>query len=449
MNSQQNNKKETTKRMAFLAICKDNIILFWKVLRNNLIWKILSLFVAIMLWAGLIMQDPTLTREITFNDAKVTVTGVEQMRRDGFIISSGLSNEDLMVNMTADVPQRVYSYVTETRFNPRIDLSGIKSTGEQSLQILTSTTATYGKVDGIEPSTIDVVVENYVTNFRVPVTVNVQGDYPVGYYGMTPTLDPSIVAVSGPESLVEKVAGIVVDLHIDRLPMSTGNIKQALPMRIVDDAGETIESNLLEVLNAGMIQRSIIVNQKLYASKSLTVDNEALISGRVKKGYEVKGVKTSPSTVVVAGDKTALEQLNVIYLKNSVDVQNSDQNMAVQVDLAKPSEIVYLSNQTVNVLVEIEPIIETKTFNNINIDVRNTPENVKTQLSDKKVNVSITGPQLILRELNSRAIIAYVEMTDETTSGASVPIRLIIDNEDSNLLSYQLSTDTLEITIVE
>ncbi|HPS82604.1 MAG TPA: hypothetical protein PLP25_12175, partial [Candidatus Limiplasma sp.] len=35
----------------------------WRMLYHNLPWKRLALVIAICLWAGLITQDPTLTRE--------------------------------------------------------------------------------------------------------------------------------------------------------------------------------------------------------------------------------------------------------------------------------------------------------------------------------------------------------------------------------------------------
>ena len=62
---------------------------FWIVLSHNLQWKLLALFLAVCLWVGLILQDPSLTRERVFTDVPLTITGAETLRRNGFIVVHG------------------------------------------------------------------------------------------------------------------------------------------------------------------------------------------------------------------------------------------------------------------------------------------------------------------------------------------------------------------------
>ena len=82
---------------------------FLRVCLHNWGWKLLSLFLAVCLWAGLITQDPTLTRERVFSDVPVTVTGTDTLIGNGLIVVSGLEDENLSVRLRADVPQRSYS----------------------------------------------------------------------------------------------------------------------------------------------------------------------------------------------------------------------------------------------------------------------------------------------------------------------------------------------------
>lgn len=58
---------------------------------NNWPFKLISVLLAIVLWSGLITQDPTLTREKNFTDVTISVTGEESMKRNGFIVVSDLS----------------------------------------------------------------------------------------------------------------------------------------------------------------------------------------------------------------------------------------------------------------------------------------------------------------------------------------------------------------------
>ena len=99
---------------------------FWKRLTHNWGWKLLSLLLAVCLWAGLITQDPNLTRERRFTDVPITLTNQETLRRNGLIVLSGLEEDNLRLeSFRAEVPQRYFDSVTVANFNPRIDLSRI------------------------------------------------------------------------------------------------------------------------------------------------------------------------------------------------------------------------------------------------------------------------------------------------------------------------------------
>ena len=203
---------------------------FWRILSHNLIWKLLALVLAIALWAGLITQDPTLTRERVFSDVPVTVTGSDTLRRNGLIVTEGLDDISTLVRLKVEVPQREYNTVSSSNYSPRIDLSKITSTGEQSLKIATTSSTTYGTVTEVNPDSVTVKVDNYITSYRLPVTVHVLGDYPSGYYGTTPTLDPSIISVSGPESVVSRIARVGINFDVSLLPAQAGLVRTSLAM---------------------------------------------------------------------------------------------------------------------------------------------------------------------------------------------------------------------------
>jgi hypothetical protein len=73
--------------------------------------KLLSLLLALVLWAGLIVQDPSLTREKTFRNVAVNVTGSDTLKRNGLIVVSDLNSMLQDVDLTVDVPPRAaYSH---------------------------------------------------------------------------------------------------------------------------------------------------------------------------------------------------------------------------------------------------------------------------------------------------------------------------------------------------
>ena len=66
---------------------------------HNWQWKLLSLFLAVALWSGLITQDETLSREKIFNDVVINVTNADTLRRNGFI------DIDIFGDRTFDAPE--------------------------------------------------------------------------------------------------------------------------------------------------------------------------------------------------------------------------------------------------------------------------------------------------------------------------------------------------------
>ena len=204
-------------------------------MRHNWPWKLLALFLALCLWAGLISQDATLTRERVFNDVPLNITGADSLRRNnGLIVLSGLEPENLSVRMRVEVPQREYAFVASSNYNPRLDLTRISEPGEQTLRVVTMSSSTYGSVEDVSPSTVTVLVDEYVTNYRVPVSVNVIGEYPSGFYGGSISRDPAVAAVSGPRTVVDQIARIAVDYSASSLSPRAGFVRTAIPIRFYD-----------------------------------------------------------------------------------------------------------------------------------------------------------------------------------------------------------------------
>ena len=420
----------------------------WKMLLHNLAWKLLALVLALCLWAGLITQDPTLTRERVFNDVPVTVTGADTLRRNGLIVVSDIT-QAAAVLLRVEVPQREYNSVVASNYNPRIDLSKLTDTGEQSLKIVTTSTTTYGTVTEVSPDSINVTVDNYVSSYRLPVTVRQTGEFPTGYYGMSPTLDPSIVTVSGPESIVSRIARVLVDFDVSRVPAQAGLVRTALTLRYEDADGNPLDSTLIEATSAGVLLRSIVVEQQLYPTRSLTLNSLALTTGTPATGYEVKSVTPTPNVLIAAGDETALNALDSLFLEHAVDVTGREASFTAEVKVRKPSELVYLSADSVMLLVEIGPSLLVKSFENIPLTLTDTADPLRANSETKVVNVSVTGPKLQFDTLKASALKAYVSCAGLTTGTYALPVQLSIRDADTQTFTYAITPQNVSVTLTD
>ena len=153
--------------------------------------KAIAILISVVLWAGLISQDETITRDKTFQNVAVSVSGAETLKSNSLIVVSDLDELLNDVSITAAVPQKQYERAEASNYNVRLDLSRIKGTGEQEVKLQSTNSSTYGKVTSTNPSSVKVQVEDYVVRQRIPVSVSVEGEIPEGWYMSTPSVDPA------------------------------------------------------------------------------------------------------------------------------------------------------------------------------------------------------------------------------------------------------------------
>ncbi len=421
--------------------------LIWAVVSHNLQWKLLALFLAICLWVGLILQDPTLTRERTFTGVPLSITGADTLRRNGFIVVQGLEEENATVKLKADIPQKLYNDATYANYNPRLDLSKISEAGEQTLKVSTTSSTTYGTVTEVSPAEIAIVVDEYITNYRIPVQVETTGAYPDGFYGTTPTLDLAAVTVSGPQDIVSQIARVVLTYDLSQVPARTGALQTALPPHYVDAAGNELDSTLLEPTTGGVLLRSIVVQQTIVAAKSLPINQTALTSGTPKKGYEIKSVTVSPAVLIAAGDETALSTLNALFAEAAVDVSGRDASFTSEIRITKPDNVVYLSAETVHVIVDIGPVMATQTFADVPLTVEKTPDGLTAVTETAEVSVTLTGPALSMETMRASKLTAYIDASNLSAGTYDLPIRLTIGHDDADQFTFAIVPESVSVTL--
>ena len=226
---------------------KEILQTLWQLLLHNGGFKIMAVVISLILWAGLISQDETLTRDKTFTDVTVNVVNSETMKRNGYIVTSDLTEILDGITVTAAVPQQRYDNADVSSYNVRVDLSRLSGTGEQELRLLSSTSSTYGRVTGIVPSSVTVEVEDYLVRARIPVSVSVSGEIPEGWYMSTPSVDPPLVVVSGPRSLVSTISRARVFLNPDEIEWEEGYMVTTAALTLYNRSGEEVKNSLLEI----------------------------------------------------------------------------------------------------------------------------------------------------------------------------------------------------------
>ena len=321
--------------------------------------KLLAVLISLTLWAGLISQDDSLTREKTWQNVNISVNGADTLKRNGYIVVSNLDEMLSNVTVSAAVPQKQYETAETSAYNLRVDLTRINGTGEQELRILSTASSAYGKVTSTVPSSVSVEVEEYFVRQRIPVQVDVTGEYRNGWYKdwymTSPSVDPILVAVNGPRKLVNTISRAKVSIDPETVEWTEGTMQTTGEIKLYNRSGEEVSSPLINITTESVQIDTALIEYTILPTRSFNINELIDLQGKVMEGYRVASVKVSPETIRVAARNEVLEQMDELALDRKINVQNLEETTVFQIKVQKPSEDAVLSNETVTVTVEVEP----------------------------------------------------------------------------------------------
>lgn len=318
--------------------------------------KAIAIVISVVLWAGLISQDENITRDKTFQNVSVSVTGSDTMKNNGYIVVSDLNEILNDVSIVAAVPQKQYEKAEASAYNVRLDLSRVNGTGEQEIKLQSTNSSTFGKVTSTNPASVTVQVEEYIVRPRIPVSVTVEGTPPEGWYLPQPTVDYSLIAVSGPKSLVQDISRARAFINTDDIEWKEGTVVTSSKILLYDRTGGVVQSPLLSMTNSSMTIDSVLIELNILPSESFETGDLIQTTGAVAKGYTVKEIRVSPEVVSVAARQEVLDQLTDLSIdRNTVNISNLSETTVFQLKVQKPSDDAILSNDTITVTVEIGP----------------------------------------------------------------------------------------------
>ena len=274
--------------------------------------KLLAVLISVFLWAGLISQDPNVTRNKNFQNVKISVGANNNtiLKNRGLIVTSNLDEDLSGINVTASVPQLQYDNADVSAYNLHVDLSGIKSAGEYELKIQSDSNETYGQIISINQPTVMVKVEESYTLSGVPITVRTTGDVPEGWYITEPTTLLETVSVYGPASVVKEVTSAIVTVDLNALKWEEKNIRQYYEIKLYNQNSEEITSPLLTIQNEGSNNDRALVEASIMPTRDFSLREMIQIKGEPAEGYEIVGKPTvNPEYITIAGSEDKLKEL--------------------------------------------------------------------------------------------------------------------------------------------
>ncbi len=373
----------------------------WNVIKSNLVMKIMAVLFAVILWSYVLsIINPDRARVV--ENVPVNFTGNAEFNNGKFEITESLSDVLHKVNVKIVVKQSDLKLLSEKNIDAFIDLSSIKSPGDYELKIDAVPQGLNGQVVEISPSKVKLHVDWSVSK-TVPVTVNVIGSVPGGYYASVPELTPTTVQIKGAQTDVEKLASAVCNVDLTGL---TEGYNRNMDIDLLDYDGNVIDKSLFP----GELP-SVIVKLDVQSMKTVPIDVNGSIIGQneVATGYEVSDMTCIPQRVSIAGDAKTLAGISSLSLV-PYSVSGKSASESVALDYQPPEGVTVLTQQKAQVSINIREVTKTKTFKDVAIKTKDLGSGLRADLSEPKVDATVMAGVSVMSKLSRSDIVPYVDL---------------------------------------
>jgi YbbR domain-containing protein len=274
-----------------------------------------------------------------------------------------------------------------TSFRASVDLSQA-SPGIQQVPIRAEASDPQVRVLEVVPQTASIRIDE-ILDRTVPVRTNLMGNVPFGYVYGTPHVEPEVVTVTGPASIVQTVETASVDLRVDGVTVSIDSSFHLTPL----------DATLAPVRSVRLTPQTVHVRLPVEQQVSYKqVGVRASVAGEAAPGYWVESVSVDPSSITVVGDPNVLGTIN--YLDTAtLDVSGASSTITRDVRIEIPSGASALQQQTTRLRVVISPLEASQSVRVAPVVVGLAPE-LQVLSSPSFVDVTLRGTATAMRSVS-------------------------------------------------
>ena len=275
-----------------------------------------------------------------------------------------------------------------------------------------------------------------------------------GYMIGKESLSPSTVTVTAPESVIDIISKVQVNLDVSG---HTDSFSEELTIMYYTETGSVIAMND----HVNVSAKTTNVSVQMYSIKEVPLKFGS--TGTVADGYELVEITSNKQTVKIAG--TAVNQIDSIELPDElINISGATQDVVVNIDVAAqlPSGTTLVDEENdsvVTVTAKIEQLVR-HTYNLpiSEIDMHNLSEELKAEFMEQSISFRLTGRQSVHDAFNMGDLNAYVDLrnarvgTNEVIVRMTVPEGLKLSSEvraNVQVTSLQAETTSIQETTTE
>ncbi len=365
---------------------------------------LLSLLIAFGLWLY-VVTNVSQEADVTIYNVPVVLEGETLLNERNLMITSISADE---VDLTLSGNRSDLAKINNGNMLLKVNLSDINEPMENKV-------LNYTPVYPSDVASNDLTIEErhpanvYVTvearrNKEVPVEVVWIGSTPDGYMSDRENrlLDYSSVTVVGPASVADLIEKAVIEVDLSEQRES---ISQDYRYTLCDADGNAVDAQLITT-NV----ESVHLDVKIHRIKEIVLMVDVVYGGGATKSNTK--VEVDPFTIRVAGSGAVLEELGDSINLGRVDLGILERSQTLTFPIALPEGITNLSNITeAEVNVQFSGLL-VKSFEVVNFEAINVPEEFEAEIMEKKLTVVLRGPASELMRITEEDIIIRADFTN-------------------------------------
>ncbi|WP_458415148.1 YbbR-like domain-containing protein [Schinkia sp. CFF1] len=350
--------------------------------------RILSLFLALMLWANVNMESGntpapvgSLPQVSHKTEALSNVPLKVYYNQDKFVVSGLPQTVNVYVEGSSSVIKTVEA---QGDYEVFVDLRNL-SPGSHKVRVEYRNFSENLSVK-TDPPTVDVTIQEKVEQIMsVKIQVVNEDKLPAGYTAEQPISVPNSVAIRGSLDQVQKIG--FVEGYVD-IAGADDTVKADVPLKVFDHNGEELK---LEIVPA-VVEVKVPINPP-----NKKVPYKINRKGSLPKGLSIQSFEATPTEITVYGKKEKIDNIKMIE-DLEVDLSKIDKDQSIDVKVPVPEGAIKVTPEVLTIKVDVEPEAS-KTITNVPIKINGVPNSQGISLiapEDGLVNVTIYGAKKVI-----------------------------------------------------
>ncbi len=302
-----------------------------EILQHNLVWKILSVVMAVILW-WYVQTVTNAEIEHTYKNMQIGLRNINTLQDKGFLIPEEFEGT---ADVTIKALRRSLTDISDSDFSVYVDLTNVHQAGEVTLPVKVWMNSDNIVIQNQTPEFVTLFVDK-MEKVEIPLELQLKGTVKSGFYtdeSLMSTTTKKIV-VSGPLSYLNRIEKAVAEVSIDG--KNSSFTRESKIILLDKDENAVVHDEL------SIVPQHADVNVEIYEKKVLPIKVNH-VSANVK--YEIM-----PGGIEIAGKPEDIADMtefviNDFYLRS--DVVGYEQTYSVSV----PKHLIMLSEETITVKV--------------------------------------------------------------------------------------------------